>query len=118
MTRLLLLSTVQCVFLAATQVFLKLAMERMGKFAWTWAFFKSQLTNWHLLFSGICVVTATLLWMYILKHFPLSVAYPLISISYVFGMIASILIFHETVSISKWIGVALIMGGVFFLLRQ
>ena len=37
--------------------------------------------------------------------------YPMISLSYVMGMIAAICFFHEEVSIEKWIGVLLIMGG-------
>jgi undecaprenyl phosphate-alpha-L-ara4N flippase subunit ArnE len=53
--------------------------------------------------------------MYIIKHFPLSEAYPLVSLSYVFGMIAAIVFFHEQVDISKWIGVLLIMAGCFII---
>lgn len=46
-----------------------------------------------------------------LRVFPLSIAYPLSSLSYVFGMIAAIVCFHEQVDIVKWIGVGLIMAG-------
>lgn len=49
--------------------------------------------------------------MYIIKHYPLSVAYPMISLSYVFGMLAAVVCFHEDVSLSKWIGVAFIIIG-------
>ena len=49
--------------------------------------------------------------MYIVKHYPLSMAYPMVSLSYVLGMIASIVFFHETVDATKWIGVALIVLG-------
>ena len=35
--------------------------------------------------------------MYILKNFPFSMAYPMISLSYVISMFAAILFFHETV---------------------
>ena len=52
-----------------------------------------------------------MLWMYIVKHYPLSMAYPMVSLSYVLGMIASIVFFHETVDATKWIGVALIVLG-------
>mgnify|MGYP001738475588 FL=1 len=50
--------------------------------------------------------------MYIVKHFPLSQAYPLISLSYVMGMLAAVFIFHEAVPLIRWVGVALIMVGV------
>ena len=49
--------------------------------------------------------------MYIIKHFPLSMAYPLVSLSYVFGLIAARMVFHEDVGFSKWLGVMLIMIG-------
>ena len=55
--------------------------------------------------------------MYIIRHFPLSTAYPLVSLSYVFGMIAAIVFFHEHVEVSKWIGVLLIMAGCFIISR-
>ena len=117
MLRLIILSTIQSFLLAACQVFLKLATLRMDKFSFTWAFFKDLLVNWQLALSGVSVASATVIWMYILKHFELSVAYPLISISYVFGMLASIFIFHEVVPATRWIGVGLIMAGVVFLVK-
>jgi undecaprenyl phosphate-alpha-L-ara4N flippase subunit ArnE len=49
--------------------------------------------------------------MYILKQFPFSAAYPMVSLSYVFGMLAAILFFHEDVSMAKWLGVAFIVVG-------
>jgi drug/metabolite transporter (DMT)-like permease len=66
---------------------------------------------------GICFAAASLLWMYIVKHFPLSMSYPMVSLSYVFGMIGAIAFFHETVDIYKWIGVVLIMTGCFLIAR-
>jgi undecaprenyl phosphate-alpha-L-ara4N flippase subunit ArnE len=51
------------------------------------------------------------LWLYIIKTFPFSMAYPMISLSYVFGMFAAILFFHEEVPLVRWIGVLLIMSG-------
>jgi len=52
-----------------------------------------------------------------LKHFEFSIAYPMTAIAYVFGMLAAIFIFHETVSFTRWIGVGLIIIGVIFLVK-
>ncbi|MDR1672418.1 MAG: EamA family transporter [Bacteroidales bacterium] len=117
MFKLLFFSTIQSLLLALTQVFLKLGLNRMEPFGFNRIFFKSALFNLPFVSSGLCVAGASLIWFHIVKHFELSVAYPLISISYVFGMIASILIFHETVSLSRWIGVGFIMVGVIFLTK-
>ena len=71
----------------------------------------------HQLGCGVCFTTATVLWMYIIKHFPLSQAYPLISLSYVFGMLAAMVFFHEHIAVSHWIGVGLIMGGCLLIVQ-
>jgi outer membrane lipoprotein-sorting protein len=112
MWKIILLSTVQCLFLSGGQVFLKVAMNHTGKFRLSWEFFRGLLTNGYLAASGLCMVAATLLWLYIIKHFDFSVAYPMISISYIFGILAAIYIFHETVPWVRWAGVFLIMAGV------
>jgi undecaprenyl phosphate-alpha-L-ara4N flippase subunit ArnE len=104
-------------FLSGGQVFLKFAMNRTGTFRFSWLFFRDLLTNWYLLASGLCMVVATLLWLYIIKHFDFSVAYPMISISYIFGMLAAIYIFHETVPLIRWAGVFLIMTGVILIAK-
>jgi undecaprenyl phosphate-alpha-L-ara4N flippase subunit ArnE len=117
MWKLILLSVTQCLFLCGGQVFLKLAMEKAGAFRFVRAFVCNLLTNWHFLASGLCMVAASCLWMYMLKRYDLSVVYPMISISYVFGMLASIYIFHEAVPYTRWIGVFLIMTGVILIAK-
>lgn len=117
MLKLLLLSLSQSACLAAGQMFLKLAMQNAPKFAFTWPIIKDYLTNWNLLFSGLCMAAATGLWFYILKHVDFSIAYPLISFSYVFGMLAAVFVFHEQVPPTRWIGLALIVSGAFMILK-
>jgi undecaprenyl phosphate-alpha-L-ara4N flippase subunit ArnE len=106
------LTILQCLFLAGGQVCFKFAVQKIGKFAFSWAYFVDILTNWWLLASGILLVTATILWGYILKHFEFSIAYPLTSIAYVFGILAAVFIFGESAPLTRWIGVLLIMAGV------
>lgn len=111
MWRVVVLAIVQSALLAGGQVFLKYAMVRMPAFAWTWSFWRALLLNWPFALCGLLFGTSSILWMYIVRHYPLSVAYPMISLSYVFGMLAAVLCFHEEVSLTKWAGVALIMAG-------
>ncbi len=111
MWRIIPYAILQCILLTAGQVFLKFAMTRMPAFSWTREFWGSILTNWQFAASGLLFGAASLLWMYIVKHFPFSTAYPMASLCYVFGMLAAILFFHEEVSVWKWLGVALIVLG-------
>lgn len=111
MWRVIVLAVIQSVLLASAQVFLKYGLARMEPFGWTRHFWTKFLVNWQFGLCGLLFASSGLLWMYIIKHYPLSVAYPMISLSYVFGMLAAVVCFHEDVSLSKWIGVAFIIIG-------
>lgn len=111
MWKILPLAILQSALLCGGQVFLKFALMRMQPFAWTWEWWRALLVNWPFALCGLCFGAASLLWMYIVKVFPFSQAYPMVSLSYVFGMIAAIVFFHEEVSVTKWVGVACIMIG-------
>lgn len=114
---LLLLALIQSSLLAGGQVLLKFALNRMLPFSWTVAFWKSVFVNWQFAACGLCYGAGSLLWFYIIKNYPFSMAYPLVSLSYVFGMVAAIVFFHESVEWTKWLGVILIMGGCYFIAK-
>lgn len=109
--KLILLAVIQSICLCGGQVLLKLAMTRMPAFSWTWTYVWALLSNGWLFACGMAFVAAGVLWMYILRHFPFSLAYPLSSLAYVLGMIAAVCVFHETISWTQWLGVLLIMAG-------
>lgn len=111
MWKLILLTLLQCLLLTGGQVLLKFALLRMMPFGWNRAFWTSVFANWQFAACGLCFALASLLWMYIIRVFPLSMALPLASLSYVFGMLAAIAFFHEEVSFARWMGVLLIMVG-------
>lgn len=117
MLKLLIMAFCQSATLAMGQVLLKYGLQRMEPFGWNMDFWKSVFLNWQFALCGVCMAIQTLLWMHIIKHFPLSIAYPLGSLSYVFTMIAAIVFFHEDVSMIKWIGVFFIMTGCVLLTR-
>ena len=96
---------------------MKFALQRMPAFSWSRAFFLSVFQNWHFAACGLLFASASLLWMYIVKAFPLSVAYPMISLSYVFGILAAIFFFKEEVTLSQWLGVALIIIGCMLIVK-
>ena len=111
MWRVVFLSIIQSSFLAGGQVFLKFALQKMPTFAWASEFWGRLLLNWQFACSGLLFGSSSILWMYIIKHYPLSVAYPMISLSYIFGLFSAMIFFHESVSMMKWIGVSLIILG-------
>lgn len=102
---------VQSMLLCGGQVLMKKALGIMEPFAWSVQWWRDLFTNWWWAATGLCFATASMLWMWIVKHYPLSMAYPMVSLSYVFGMLAAIVFFHEVVPMRRWIGVAFIMVG-------
>lgn len=117
MWKIILYAVAQSLLLVGGQVFLKVALARMLPFAWNRAFWASVFLNWQFATCGVLFAAASLLWMQIVRHFPLSTAYPMVSLSYVFGMIAAAVVFREDVSAGKWIGAALIVAGCFFIAK-
>lgn len=117
MWQLLILSLIQSVMLAFGQLTLKLALERMPPFSWTVRFWADLLTNWWFLLCGVLFGGASLLWMYILKHYPLNMAYPMASMGYVVALVLAVIFLHESVAWNRWLGVALIMAGCVFVAK-
>ena len=111
------LAIIQSLLLAGGQVLLKVGLARMLPFSMSWDFWKSVFVNWQFAACGLCYGAGSVLWFYIIKNYPFSMAYPLVSLSYVFGMIAAIVFFNESVDLMKWIGVLLIMLGCYFIAR-
>lgn len=117
MIKFLTIGALQSLFLALGQVFLKLGMMRLGKFEWTWSFMKSVLIDWPLAACGVTFGLAAVLWIKMLRDFDFSIAYPITSISYIFGMVAAAFVFNEAIPATRWIGVCFIMLGVFFVVK-
>lgn len=70
------------------------------------------LLNPWILLGLVLYAVATLLWFYVLKRAPLSLAYPIQSLSYVLGLLVSRYVFHETIPWTRWVGVLVILFGV------
>ncbi len=56
-------------------------------------------------------------WLFVLQKFPLSVAYPALSLTYVAIVAISVLVFKEPLTTFKIIGVFFIIVGVYFLFK-
>ncbi len=111
MPKIFLLAVVQSLLLVGGQTSLKMALERMPQFVWSREFWVPMLLNWPFALCGVLFMSAGLLWMWMLRHYPLSTVYPLTSLAYVLALFASVLILHEQVAATKWVGAAFIVFG-------
>lgn len=111
------LSLLQSITLASGQMMLKLALQKMKHYTGLGQFLAGELANWRWFCCGVLFTVATLLWMYILKHFPLSVAYPLSCLNFVFGMLGAWLFLGEAIPPVRWLGIVIILIGAYFIAK-
>ncbi|WAI01201.1 DMT family transporter [Methanogenium organophilum] len=76
------------------------------------------LTNMFYIFSLVCMVFQALVWQQALKHYPLSLAYPFMSIVNFVILIASAVLFSEGITVENIIGLLLISIGIAVLSRE
>ena len=105
-----LLIFLQVVLLVLGQTFWKLGVSRLSVGSIKALIF-AMFTPW--IMAGIALyVVATMVSIYLLKHLPLSLVYPLQSLTYVLVILVSIFVFHEHISAYRWAGVGVILIGV------
>lgn len=72
---------------------------------WTWA-------------GILCYLVSFASWVYVLRHVPLGIAYAIISVAQVLIPLGCWIFLGEAISFRRWVGVALVLGGISLLLRQ
>jgi drug/metabolite transporter (DMT)-like permease len=107
--------------LAVAQVLVKLGVDNIGELHINIKTLISDISpiisSYYLWLGAITVIVSSVLWMKVLSKVDLSVAYPLISISYIFGLLASKFILGESISPVRWVGVGVIAIGIVLLTR-
>ena len=74
-------------------------------------------TPWVIL-GFVCYGISAILWLDVLSKLDFSMAFPMVSLTYVFSLIIGRFIFHETVGLDRVVGVLLISAGLFFVIRS
>jgi len=74
-------------------------------------------TPWVIL-GFVCYGVSAVLWLDVLSKLDFSMAFPMVSLTYVFSLVIGRFVFHETISPQRIVGVLLILGGLFFVVRS
>lgn len=98
---------------STAQVMYKLAANRLVfDFSNIQLTFFSIFTNHYLYIGATLYIISAILLIIALRGGELNVLYPLVALSYVWVGILSMLIFKETMTMLKWLGVVFIIAGV------
>lgn len=112
-----LLLIVSVSFAVAGQLTLKTAMERVGRIGTAEVAAPletiSRVAKEPLLWIGLTLFgISALFWLVVLSHVPLSVAYPVVGLSYVIIVAAARFVLHEHVPMMRWAGVVIVGLGI------
>ena len=107
---------------AAAQLLLKAGTNRVGEFAFSLdnvVPIGSKLVANPPILAGLpCYVVSVVVWILGLSRVPVSVAYPMLSVGYVINAFAAWMIFGESITAQKLIGIGFIVIGVFLVARS
>lgn len=107
---------------AGAQLLLKAGTNSVGHFAFNrdnivpvgW----QLATEPHIAGGLACYVISVVVWILALSRVDVSIAYPMLSIGYVVNAIAAWYLFGEAVSISRLVGIGIIIIGVYIVARS
>lgn len=112
-----------CVLLnTAAQVLLKVGMKAIGHFDFVlsnfWPIFFRILQSPAILGGLFIYVLSVGFWMMALSRVDVSYAYPLSSLGYVFTALAGYFLLQEGLSLSRILGIFVILGGVYLVSKS
>lgn len=102
----------------AGQVLVKMGMDQVGAFTFSLSMFIEAFTEWRVVLGFILAFGGSVFWLGVVSRVPFSVAYPLLSMSYIFGLISAYVIFHERISLGNVFGTLLICIGIVLAARR
>jgi multidrug transporter EmrE-like cation transporter len=73
--------------------------------------------SWPIAAGLACYGLSSVFWLLALKKFPLSTAYPMVSMGYIVVMLLGYYLFQESLTMQKWFGAAFISFGVLLIAR-
>lgn len=96
----------------AGEMLLKAGVQRVGGFSFTWNGILRTFGNWMVLTGFGLIFAASVFWLVVISKWELSIAYPMLALSYVVTVIASWLVLHEPLTWQKVVGSLVICAGV------
>ena len=107
---------------AGAQLLLKAGTNRVGEFAYSLdnlvPIGLKVATSPHIVGGIACYVVSVVIWILALSRVPVSVAYPMLSIGYIVNAVAAWLLFGESVTAQKLLGIGFIIVGVWLVARS
>jgi len=102
----------EAIFVTASEVLLKVGAwetERVGGWEWTGLMSLASIWIW---VAIVFVILSFLCWIYVLRHIPLSIAFPLSNVVHVLVPLSCWIFLGEHISTTRWCGIAIVIFGL------
>jgi multidrug transporter EmrE-like cation transporter len=107
---------------AAAQLLLKAGTNRVGEFAFSADNILPigiKLAASPPILAGLaCYVVSVVVWILALSRVPVSIAYPMLSVGYIVNAVGAWLLFGESITAQKLVGIGFIIVGVWLVARS
>ncbi len=108
--------------LVAGQTMLKVGLLKIGGTSFLggglWENILKMFSTPYILLGFSFYGVSAILWLDVLSKLDFSLAFPLVSLTYVFSLLIGAFIFREQVNPTRILGVAFILSGLFFIIRS
>jgi drug/metabolite transporter (DMT)-like permease len=102
---------------SGAQILQKLGADRAAAAVEGGPFVRRLLLRREIWWAVLCLAAGTALWLVVLYRMEVSRAFPFLSLGFVLVMLVSRHYLKETVTSTRWLGVGLIVGGIFLVAR-
>jgi multidrug transporter EmrE-like cation transporter len=107
---------------AAAQLLLKAGTNRVGEFAFSLdnvvPIGAKLVANPPILAGLACYVVSVVVWILGLSRVPVSIAYPMLSVGYIVNAFAAWMLFGESITAQKLVGIGFIVIGVYLVAKS
>ncbi len=106
---------------AAAQILMKAGTNVIGHFEFSAANVMpigwKLATEWHIITALFCYGISVVVWILALSRVPVSIAFPMLSMAYVVNAVAAKYLLGEDFSVTKLVGMGVIILGVIIISR-
>jgi len=106
---------------AAAQILMKTGTNAVGHFEFSMGnvlpIGLKLATEWHIAAALFCYALSVVVWILALSRVPVSIAFPLLSMAYIVTAVAAWYLLGEPLSMTKLVGIGVIILGVIIISR-
>jgi drug/metabolite transporter (DMT)-like permease len=83
-----------------------------------WRLLQQILINWKILLGVLFYMVPSFIWIFMLKTVDISFLQPMFSLVYIVTPVLAVMILRENIPINRWVGIVVIVLGVFIVARR